>query len=117
MSRAAAWRLGGVRCGLLLVIALPAFGSESQRAYLARFDDNGDGRVSRAEYVAYLTRGFDEMDRNRNGRLEPAELPAGVRGRSRERAALQRDLLAAFGRQDVDADGWLSLAELTAPPR
>lgn len=94
---------------------LPA--SESARDYFARFDDNGDGRIDSSEYVAYLTRGFDDMDRNRNGRLDPHELPAGVAKRPRDRAALQRDLLAAFRRQDRNGDGWLDLAEFTAPPR
>ena len=84
-------------------------------AYLARMDADGDGRVSLAEYQAWMGYGFDAMDRDHDGRLSPAELPGG-RGTTLTRDAHRARLAAAFARQDRDRDGFLDARELAAPP-
>jgi Ca2+-binding EF-hand superfamily protein len=85
------------------------------REYLQRMDTDGDGRVSRAEYIAYMDRGFDRMDTDGNGVLEGDELPPGARRVTR--ADYEASLAAAFARQDTNHDGFLDARELAAPPR
>lgn len=88
------------------------------REYLRLFDTDGDGRVSLAEYQAYLTRGFVAMDRNGDGELTADELPPGTRARKRPTLdARQRELSAAFDRQDLNNDGYLDAREMSAPPQ
>ncbi|HEV2540000.1 MAG TPA: hypothetical protein VGU03_09865 [Frateuria sp.] len=89
----------------------------SAAAYLARFDRNGDGRVSEQEYVDYLSAGFAAMDTNGDGVLEADELPPGPRRTPRTLAAFQADLRAQFHRLDRNHDGFLSAQELAQPPR
>jgi len=84
--------------------------------YLARYDSDGDGRVSLIEYQAYLARGFAQMDRNRDGRIDRNEWPHPGPGELSLSQHL-RNLAAAFHRQDIDGDTFLDLGELTAPPR
>ncbi len=86
----------------------------SPRAYLQRMDGNGDGRVSIDEYLAYMGRGFANMDRDNNGVLEGDELPP--RARRITLAEHQTSLRAAFRRQDANHDGFLDVAELARPP-
>ena len=45
--------------------------------YLGRMDADGDGRVSLAEYQAWMGYGFDALDRNHDGVLSTSELPGG----------------------------------------
>jgi Ca2+-binding EF-hand superfamily protein len=85
------------------------------RDYLQRMDTDGDGRVSRAEYIAYMMRGFDRMDADHNGVLEGDELPPGARRVTR--ADYEKSLAAAFARQDTNHDGFLDEHELARPPR
>lgn len=88
----------------------------SPAGYLAMIDLDGDGRISLSEYRDYLSRGFRDMDRDRNGILEGDELP--VPGARPVRLSDHMDALArAFGRQDRNADGVLDVTELAAPPR
>lgn len=84
--------------------------------YLARMDRDGDGRVSLAEYQAWMSYAFDGMDRNRDGVLSADELPGG-RGKPITRQAHLVQLAERFARQDVDRDGFLDERELAAPPR
>ena len=84
--------------------------------YLARMDANRDGRVGLTEYQDWLSYAFDAMDRNRDGRLAPAELPGG-RGKTVTRSEHRAALAAAFARQDRNRNGSLDARELAAPPR
>ena len=84
--------------------------------YLQRMDGSGDGRVSLAEYQAWMGYAFERMDRDGDGVLSAAELPGG-RGRPVSLAAHRESLAAAFRRQDTSRDGVLDAPELAAPPR
>ena len=105
--------------GLLLVLLAPcaAVAQVSDTAsYLQRMDQDGDGRVSQAEYVQWMLYAFDQMDADGDGVLGPAELPGG-KGRPITRAQQQQALVLRFGKQDANGDGFLDARELAAPPR
>jgi len=85
------------------------------REYLQRMDTDGDGHVSRGEYIAYMGRGFDRMDTDGNKVLEGDELPPGAHRVTH--AEYEASLAAAFARQDSNHDGFLDARELAAPPR
>lgn len=107
--------------GALLALAvLPAMAAASGTvsAYLRLFDRNGDGRISLAEYQAYMESGFRRMDRNGDGVLEVSEMPPSRRHRTALTLAhYRRNLAATFHRQDRNHDGYLDAKELAAPPR
>ncbi|TWI13357.1 EF hand domain-containing protein [Lysobacter ruishenii] len=86
------------------------------RDYLARMDTDGNGRVSLAEYQAWMGYAFAQMDRNRDDRLTADELPGG-RGREVSLAEHRQRLAEAFRRQDSNRDGVLDARELAAPPQ
>ncbi|MGY0505736.1 hypothetical protein [Luteimonas sp. e5] len=114
----------GIACCVLLAAASAGTASARQAAatpgsidgYLARIDRDGDGRVSLEEYLAWMSHGFERMDRNRDGVLQPHEQPGG-RGRALSRVEHRAALEATFRRQDVNRDGYLDARELAAPPR
>lgn len=87
----------------------------STREYLQRMDTDHDGRVSRAEYVAWMIQTFDTLDANHDGVLSGDELPPGSRAITR--TDYIRNLEAAFARQDGNHDGYLDTRELARPPR
>ena len=101
---------------LALLLASLAASAQSTRAeYLKAFDRNGDGRVSEAEYVAWMSRGFQRMDRNGDGVLETDELP-GARGVPITLKGFQVNLRREFHKLDRRHHGFLDARELTAPP-
>ena len=100
----------------LLLVPLLAQAQSTPAEYLKQFDRNGDGRVSEAEYVAWMSRGFRRMDRNGDGVLEADELPGG-HGKPITLKSFQDNLRRQFHRLDRNHDGYLSARELTAPPR
>jgi hypothetical protein len=103
--------------GLFLGAAPPAAAQVHDAAdYLARIDTDGDGRVSLAEYQAWMGYAFARMDRDGDGVLAAHELPGG-RGKPVTLAGHRAALAAAFARQDRNGDGYLDAAELAAPPR
>jgi hypothetical protein len=109
--------LGGAMAAALLSLPIAAVAQVlSAGDYLARMDADGDGRVALAEYQDWLSYAFDAMDRNRDGRLGPDELPGG-RGAAISRSEHRARLATAFARQDDNRDGFLSAKELAAPPR
>lgn len=99
----------------LLVAGWSLQAQDSRADYLRQFDRNGDGKVSEAEYVAYMSRGFERMDLNHDGILETSELPGG-RGRAITLKAFQDNLRRQFHRLDRHHHGYLNALELTAPP-
>jgi len=103
---------------LLLSLLLPmaAFAQSTPDEYLKQFDTNGDGKVSEAEYVAYMSQGFYRMDTNHDGVLEPEELPGG-HGKPITLKQYQDNLRHQFHKLDVHHHGYLNAQELTAPPR
>lgn len=114
----------GGRCVCIGVLALAASwplaaaAPATPSAYLRLMDRNGDGRVSLHEYRIWMHRGFKHMDRNGDGIIEVSEMPPSRR--HRKALTLQRynrQLAAAFRRQDVNHDGYLDALELAAPPR
>jgi Ca2+-binding EF-hand superfamily protein len=106
-------RLGALA---LLLAASATFAQDTRAQYLQLFDSNGDDRVSEAEYLAYMSRGFQNMDANGDGMLETDELPGG-RGESITLREYQNNLRLQFHKLDRNGDGCLSARELTAPPR
>lgn len=104
-----------IMCCTILVSA-PVFAQSSVSDYLQRIDRDGDNRVSLAEYQEWMRYGFDAMDKNRDGVLEPGELP-GRRGKAIPLAEHLVSLEAGFRRQDVNHDGYLDARELAAPPQ
>lgn len=97
---------------LPLALLAQGTGSDLFRA----MDTNGDGRISEAEYVAYMSQGFYRMDRNHDGVLEQDELPGG-RGKPITLKEWQDNLRREFHKLDRNHDGYLSPQELAQPPR
>jgi len=113
-------RLRGARmvCALLAMAVSLGAGAQVTRTqdYLERMDSDGDGRVSLAEYQAWMSYAFDRMDRNGDGVLSADELPGG-KGRAVTRAEHMAKIAATFNRQDTTRDGYLDARELAAPPQ
>jgi Ca2+-binding EF-hand superfamily protein len=97
---------------LPLAVLAQSIGSDLFRA----MDTNGDGRISEAEYVAYMSQGFYRLDRNHDGVLEQDELPGG-RGKPITLKEWQDNLRREFHKLDRNHDGYLSPQELAQPPR
>ncbi len=80
---------------------------EGAREMMNKLDTDQDGRISRAESSAgegRLAGRFDEMDANRDGFIDQADLE--IRGKQRKEAW--------FAGADTDKDGKLSRAEMDA---
>ena len=88
---------------------------QTPHEYLRLMDANVDGRISEAEYVAYMSRSFLRMDTNGDGILESSELPGG-HGRPISLREFQDNLRRQFHRLDRNHDGYLSAKELAQPP-
>ncbi|MGC1549576.1 MAG: hypothetical protein WA777_13705 [Rhodanobacter sp.] len=101
---------------LSLLLPLAALAQSTPDEYLKQFDTNGDGKVSEAEYVAYMSQGFYRMDINHDGVLEPEELPGG-HGKPITLKQYQDNLRRQFHKLDIHHHGYLNAQELTAPPR
>jgi hypothetical protein len=113
-------RPGRPRPGLLLCAGLlAAWGAAAQVErtgdYLQRMDTDGDGRISQAEYVAWMSYAFERMDADGDGVLAPSEQPGG-KGRPLSLETHRQRLADRFVRQDANKDGYLDARELAAPP-
>ena len=84
--------------------------------YLVRMDTDGDGRVSLPEFQAWMGYAFERMDVDRDGVVEPHELPGG-RGRAIALDQHRQRLAATFTKQDRDRSGYLDARELASPPQ
>ncbi|MBB34016.1 MAG: hypothetical protein CME88_13115 [Hirschia sp.] len=87
---------------------------ESRRAemaakHIARFDTDGDGKVSEAEVEAFKAARFAEADANGDSKVTADELHAFHEAEKARREAERR--AAFFARMDADGDGTLSEAE------
>ena len=100
----------------MLLASSATLAQDTRSEYLQQFDSNGDGRVSEAEYLAYMSRSFQTMDINRDGVLETSELPGG-RGKPITLKEYQDNLRRQFHQLDRHHHGYLNARELTAPPR
>ena len=84
--------------------------------YVSKMDADRDGRVSLVEYQDWLSYAFGAMDRDRDGVLSPAEQPGG-RGKPLTLAEHRARIAERFRKQDANRDGFLSVRELSSPPR
>ena len=112
-------RRAAIRFAVCLLLPLAGIAGAQVTAtadYLSRMDGDGDGRVSLAEYQAWMLYAFERMDANGDGRLDPGEQPGGRAALLTREAYLAR-LAARFNRQDSNRDGYLDARELAAPPR
>ena len=103
----------------LLACALPlTTHAQVQRTgdYLSKMDVDGDGKVSLAEYQAWLGYAFHGMDRDRDGVLSPSEQPGG-RGAPVTLAEHRARIAERFRKQDANRDGFLNARELASPPQ
>jgi Ca2+-binding EF-hand superfamily protein len=104
---------------LALLLCLPAAAGMAQSTASGLFqamDTNGDGRVSEAEYVAYMSQGFYRLDRNHDDVLEPDELPGG-HGKPITLKEWQDNLRKEFRKLDKHHHGYLTEQELMQPPQ
>jgi Ca2+-binding EF-hand superfamily protein len=97
-----------------LPVAALAQGATSE--LFRAMDTNGDGRISEAEYVAYMSQGFYRLDRNHDGVLEQDELPGG-RGKPITLQEWQDNLRREFHKLDRHHHGYLTPQELMQPPQ
>ena len=93
--------------------------SHSAEGFLALYDSNGDGKVSRAEYDEDRAAQFARSDRNHDGLLDRSEYAAEYRARIDARVAEldkreDRQAHVRFGVLDTDKDGKMTFAEYQA---
>jgi len=88
---------------------------------LARSDSDGDGRVSKAEYLARADERFARMDKNGDGQLTPDEMaprreaPAPAAGTDASPAPAGGGMMSRmFERLDTNHDGKVSREEYRA---
>jgi hypothetical protein len=101
---------------LLLALSCTALAQDTAAGLFRNMDSNSDGRISEAEYVAYMSQGFYRRDLNHDGVLEPEELPGG-HGKPVTLQAWQDNLRREFHRLDRHHHGYLSPQELMQPPQ
>ena len=92
--------------------------ADGQPAPRAKLDSNGDGSVDRAEAAKYprLAGKFDELDKNKDGKLSKEEMPRhGERKHGRDgHGPGGEGRREAMAKLDTDKDGRISRAEAAA---
>ncbi len=127
--------LTALSAGTAFAATAPA--SDSQHAPRAKLDTNGDGAIDRSEAAQYprLAGKFDELDKNKDGKLAKEEMPRhhgrgfGKNGHRQhggmmnldtdkdgrisraESAAGQAKAAERFDKMDVNKDGYLDRAD------
>lgn len=105
-----------MRSTVAAVLLWLPFAALAQSSLLQAMDTNGDGHVSEAEYVAYMSQGFYRLDRNHDGVLESDELPGG-HGKPITLQEWQDNLRKEFRKLDRHHHGYLTGPELMQPPQ
>ncbi|HBK46017.1 MAG TPA: hypothetical protein DDZ67_06175, partial [Xanthomonadaceae bacterium] len=98
-------------------LAMPT--SHSAEGFLALYDDNGDGKVDRAEFDRSRDAQFARSDTDRDGLLSVEEYLAEFEDRLDRRIATltqggDRQVRVRFGVLDADKDGRMTFAEYQA---
>ena len=105
-----------VLIALLFGLPVAVLAQSTATGLFQAMDTNGDGRVSEAEYVTYMSQGFYRRDLNHDGVLEPDELPGG-HGKPVTLKEWQDNLRHEFRLLDRHHHGYLTAQELMQPPR
>lgn len=92
---------------------------DNVEAFIAEFDDNGDGQVTWAEFEAFRRARFEATDANHDGTVDEGEYTGEFQARkaqelARERAAQVDQARTRFAALDADHDGRISRAEFDA---
>lgn len=87
---------------VIALISAPAFalaqqgqmpeGPDLDRMFFQQFDSNGDGQVSKAEFLKPTEAQFDHMDRDNNGVLDRGEVEAFNEQMSQRMQEMQRQM-------------------------
>lgn len=105
--------LTALAAGTAFAATAPAPATDAQPAPRVKLDSNGDGSVDRTEAAKHprLAGKFDELDKNKDGKLTKEEMPARHGHGHDKRGHGPRE---AMSRLDTDKDGRISRAEATA---
>jgi Ca2+-binding EF-hand superfamily protein len=105
--------LTALAAGTAFAATAPAPANDAQPTPRAKLDSNGDGSVDRTEAAQHprLAGKFDELDKNKDGKLTKDEMPARHGHGHDKRGHGPRE---AMSRLDTDKDGRISRAEATA---
>lgn len=102
-----------VSAALLVLLSVPAMAQMRGEGVFERSDVNKDGTVTREEFVAARADHFTKLDRNSDGYVDSADVPARLAKRRAQNGG-GGDLLAK--QFDSDGDGKVSKDEFVNGP-